>query len=286
MNLRQWWVDFKNTYLNRQEPQWGGDEDENAKDDSLYRSFDEAEVENGPDPTTMAEARIKAWDGISVSDLPIDALNEYVVVETPLTFLKESVPIEYRAAQTAARVHGSPDNSLDWTQSTASIIAIDKQGMALVERYVHSNYDGAEGWSFDVMPQQNAFDLLGAYRASHVRAEQEISPETLEALQDLSELKLLVDPAARIHAVPGHTYSGEIAALETGGILLQAVGDGKIVAHQMASLTGEDARKLLGQNVQISYPCGHVGLVRTITDYHLQPSPLKEHQRAETERSI
>jgi len=66
--------------------------------------------------------------------------------------------------------------------------------MALVEQYVHSNYDGAEGWSFDVMPQQNAFDLLSAYRASHERAEQEISPETLEAVQHLRELKLLVDP--------------------------------------------------------------------------------------------
>ncbi|MBO9352915.1 hypothetical protein GG851_02840 [Bordetella petrii] len=165
----------------------------------------------------MAEARIKAWNGISVSDLPIDALNEYVVVETPLTLLKESVPIEYRAAQKAARVHGRPDNSLDWTQSTASIIAIDTQGMALVEQYVHSNYDGAEGWSFDIMPQQNAFDLLSDYRASHARAEKEISPETLEALQHLSEIKRLVDPAARIHAMPGRTYSGEIAALETGG---------------------------------------------------------------------
>ncbi|MBO9352914.1 hypothetical protein GG851_02835 [Bordetella petrii] len=47
MNLRQWWVDIKNAYLNRQEPQRGGNEDRHAKGDFLEGEFDEeAEAEN------------------------------------------------------------------------------------------------------------------------------------------------------------------------------------------------------------------------------------------------
>lgn len=286
MKLRQWWSDIRNAYLGRQEPQWSGNEDRLWKEEAMDRMIDDAEAEHEPDPSATAEARIKAWDGVSVSDLPIEALNDYVVPKAALALLKESVPIEYRAEQKEAKQYGRNNNSLDWTQSKASIIAIDKQGMALVERYVHSNYDGAEGWSFDVMPQQDSFDLLSAYRASHERAKKEISAEVLEAAQHLSEIKLLTDPRARMHAVPGHTYSGEIAALESGGVLLQAVEGGKIVAHQMASLTGEDVRKLLGQNVQISYPCGQVGLVRATAHYQLQTGTQKEHQRAEPDRSI
>ncbi|MNV41292.1 hypothetical protein D3C71_1329240 [compost metagenome] len=135
-------------------------------------------------------------------------------------------------------------------RSSITVLAIDQLGEALVKQYVVDDARDAEGWSYSVMSADLAAEILRDYGAAA-----DLKLDIADALWDGS---LPVQPAAI-----GATYRGPILSIQ-GDSAYQNVGDEVAIEHKLGALVVTNPQQYVGKEVEISYPCGKVGLVRQV----------------------
>lgn len=198
---------------------------------------------------------LKRWDGRSVRDIDTERFYDYPHLETH-TALQASVPMEARAE------FWNPAPQDPAYRSSITVLAIDQVGEALVKEYVVDDARDAEGWSYSVMSANRAAQLLRDYGAA--------ADLKLEVADDLWEGSLPVQPAEI-----GATYRGQLVSIR-GDIACQIVGDEVAIEHRIGTLAISDLQQYVGKEVEISYPCGKVGLVRQVDTLALEATALQK----------
>ncbi|MEQ7922787.1 hypothetical protein ABQX22_26640, partial [Xanthomonas sp. WHRI 1810A] len=69
------------------------------------------------------------------------------------------------------------------------------------------------------------------------------------------------DKDAIARPVTGESYVGRIEAV-SGETVLQRVSADQVISHERGLLAGADPASLVGQNVEVRYPLGTIGVVR------------------------
>uniref|UniRef100_UPI001F13A2C5 KfrB domain-containing protein n=1 Tax=Alcaligenes xylosoxydans xylosoxydans TaxID=85698 RepID=UPI001F13A2C5 len=192
------------------------------------------------------------WDGKSVRDIATEPFHEFPHLEAHLA-LQKTVPPIFRDE------YWDMFPRDDDRRSSLTLLAIDKKGEALVKSFTVDDRLDAEGQSYNTMPVDQAFKILREYGAS--------PGPTLDAADSLSVDSVSVQPPAM-----GVTYRGEILAIE-GDTAYQMTDSGAKVAHLIGSLAVKDSHQYLGKTVEISYPCGQVGLLRQLDDLEVKHTP-------------
>lgn len=202
-----------------------------------------------------AAERIERWDGRSVRDIDTERFYDYPHLETH-TALQDSVPVQARAEWWQPGPHDPA------YRSSITVLAIDQLGEALVKQYVVDDARGAEGWSYSVMSADLAAQILRDYGAAS-----DLKLDIADALWDGS---LPVQPAEI-----GATYRGQIVSIR-GDIACQIVGDEIAIEHRIGTLAISAPQQYVGKEVEISYPCGKVGLVRQVDTLALEVNTLQK----------
>ncbi|WP_063588597.1 KfrB domain-containing protein [Achromobacter ruhlandii] len=198
---------------------------------------------------------LNRWDGRSVRDIDTDRFYGYPHLETHTT-LQASVPVEARAEL------WNPAPRDPAYRSSITVLAIDQVGEALVKEYVVDDARDAEGWSYSVMSADRAAQLLRDYGAA--------ADLKLDIADDLWEGSLPVQSAEI-----GATYRGQLVSIR-GDIACQIVGDEVAIEHRIGTLAISDLQQYVGKEVEISYPCGKVGLVRQVDTLALEATALQK----------
>lgn len=198
---------------------------------------------------------IARWDGRSVRDIDTEIFYDYPHLETHAA-LQYSVPVNARAQLWNT---GPSDPAY---RSSITVLAIDQLGEALVKRYVVDDVRDADGCSYSVVSTDLAAQLLRDYCAA--------ADLKLDVAHDLWDGSLPVQ-AAEI----GSTYRGEIVSIR-GDIACQIVGNEVAIEHRIGALAVSDPRQYVGKEVEISYPCGRVGLVRQVESLALEANALQK----------
>lgn len=244
------------------------------------------------------QERIDAWSGASVHELEDLNLMEISYSSEHLLHserLLQTVPDNYRgevreADRESTDAFQAMTNSMAGSSSSATILAIDQAGEALVREYVADLYTDAEGWSFTTMPKEQAFTLVDNYRSSHEIVNQFISgqlPARFNYLESESELRMLIvaqylpDEFQEVKPESGQTYRGNILH-RTDVWVAQDIGDGQCVVHDAKCLVG--ATPSVGEDFEIHYPQGQVGLVREANYSH--EIEMQCHQKSNRELSF
>ncbi|MBO1017224.1 hypothetical protein IPU70_26945 [Achromobacter sp. SD115] len=198
---------------------------------------------------------IERWDGRSVRDIDTERFYDYPHLETH-TALEATVPVQARAE------FWNPAPQDPAYRSSITVLAIDQLGEALVKQYVVEDARDAEGWSYSVMSADRAAQLLRDYGAA--------ADLKLDVADDLWDGSLPVQPAEI-----GATYRGQIVSIH-GDIACQIVGDEIAIEHRIGTLAISDPQQYVGKEVEISYPCGKVGLVRQVDTLAMATTALEK----------
>ena len=202
-----------------------------------------------------AAAQIERWDGRSVRDIDTERFYDYPLLETH-TALQDSVPVQARAELW----HPAPHDPA--YRSSITVLALDQLGEALVKQYVVDDSRDAEGWSYSVMSADLATEILRDYGAT--------ADLKLDIADDLWDGSFPVQSAEI-----GATYRGQIVSIR-GDIACQIVGDEIAIEHRIGTLAISDPKQYVGKEVEISYPCGKVGLVRQVDVMAMTPTTLEK----------
>ncbi|WP_447577092.1 KfrB domain-containing protein [Achromobacter kerstersii] len=213
-----------------------------------------------PDPyhddlERVAAEALKRWDGKSVRDIDTERFYDHSHLETH-TALQASVPEQARAE------FWNPAPKEPAYRSSITVLAVDQLGEALVKEYVVDDSRNAEGWSYSVMSADRAAQLLRDYGAA--------ADLKLDVADDLWDGSLPVQPAEI-----GATYRGQIVSIH-GDIACQIVGDEIAIEHRIGTLAISDPQQYVGKEVEISYPCGRVGLVRQVDTLAMATTALEK----------
>ncbi|MCS3509236.1 hypothetical protein [Achromobacter sp. JUb104] len=201
-----------------------------------------------------AEA-LKRWDGKSVRDIDTERFYDHPHLETH-TELQGSVPKQARAERwnPAPQDHGY--------RSSITVLAVDRLGEALVKEYVVDDARDAEGWSYTVMSTDRTAQLLRDYDAAA-----DLTLGAAERHQIRTE---------HVQApIIGATYRGEIVSIE-GDTAYQRAGQGRPIAHWLGALAVRNPQQYVGKEVEISYPCGKLGLLRQVDPLALGATGLQK----------
>ncbi|MCD0501311.1 hypothetical protein LP085_31010 [Achromobacter sp. MY14] len=202
-----------------------------------------------------AADELQRWDGKSVRDIDTERFYDYPGFETH-TGLQASVPLNARAELW----NPAPEDPA--YRSSITVLAIDKSGEALVKNYVVDDYRNAEGWSYSVMSTDRAAQLLRDYGAAA-----DLTLGAAERLQSGTELAQA--------PIIGATYRGEIVSIE-GDTAYQRAEQGVAIAHRVSTLAISNPQQYVGKEVEISYPCGKVGLLRQVDALALEAAALQK----------
>lgn len=198
---------------------------------------------------------LERWDGKSVRDIDAERFYDHPHLETH-TALHASVPEQARAE------FWNPAPKEPAYRSSITVLAVDQLGEALVKEYVVDDSRNAEGWSYSVMSADRAAQLLHEYGAT--------ADLTLDVADALWDGSLPVQPAAI-----GATYRGPILSIR-GENAYQIVGDEIAIEHKLGTLAIENPHHYVGQEVEICYPCGKVGLLRRVDALALEAAALQK----------
>lgn len=202
-----------------------------------------------------AADELQRWDGKSVRDIDTERFYDYPGFETH-TALQASVPLNARAELW----NPAPEDPA--YRSSISVLAVDKSGEALVKNYVVDDSRNAEGWSYSVMSTDRATQLLRDYGAAA-----DLTLGTAERLQSGTEL---------VQApIIGTTYRGEIVSIE-GDTAYQRAEQGIAIAHKIGALVVTNPQQYVGKEVEISYPCGKIGLLRQVDTLALEAAAFQK----------
>lgn len=202
-----------------------------------------------------AADELQRWDGKSVRDIDTERFYDYPGFETH-TALQASVPLNARAELW----NPAPEDPA--YRSSITVLAVDKSGEALVKNYVVDDYRNAEGWSYSVMSTDRAAQLLRDYGAAA-----DLTLGAAERLQSGTELAQA--------PIIGATYRGEIVSIE-GDTAYQRAEQGIAIAHKLGALVVTNPQQYVGKKVEISYPCGKVGLLRQVDTLALEATAMQK----------
>ncbi|MDQ1758253.1 hypothetical protein DAI43_17205 [Achromobacter xylosoxidans] len=224
-------------------PSRPGDLQHTSEETSLDLPEHDAELKRS------AAEGLQRWDGQSVRDIDTERFYEYPDLETH-TALQASVPIQARDQfwNPAPRDQGY--------RSSITVLAIDQMGEALVKEYVVDDSRNADGWSYSVMSADRAAQHLRDYGAA---------PDLKLHLAG----GLLQGERAWQHTAIGETYRGPIHSIK-GDTAYQLIDQERFVEHRVDALAIRDPQQYVGKEVEISYPCGQVGLVLQLDAAKLQ----------------
>lgn len=183
---------------------------------------------------------LQRWDGKSVRDIDTERFYDYPNLETHMALLA-SVPIQARD-----QFWNPAPQDQDY-RSSITVLAVDQMGEALVKEYVVDDSRDAEGCSYSVMSADRAAQRLREYGAAS------------DLKLDLAGGLLNGERAWEHHAI-GETYRGPIHSIK-GDTAYQFIDQGRVVEHRVGALAIQDPQQYVGKEVEISYPCGQVGLV-------------------------
>lgn len=198
---------------------------------------------------------IERWDGRSVRDIDTEIFYDYPHLETH-SALQDSVPVHARGQLW----HPGPHDPA--YRSSITVLAIDQSGEALVKQYVVDDVRNADGCSYSVMSTDLAAETMREHGAAAV-----LKLDIADAQRDGP---LPVQPAAI-----GATYRGPILSIQ-GDSAYQDVGDGTAIEHKLGALVVTNPQRYVGQEVEISYPCGKVGLVRQVDGMAMATTALEK----------
>ena len=189
-----------------------------------------------------AEA-LARWNGISVRDIDTEAFHEFSNLESHPA-LQATVP------SAARQEFWDPFPRQDDRRSSLTLLAIDQKGEVLVKWFTVDDRLDAEGQSYNVMPIEEASKLLQEYGASRGLDLDSAGALSIESIP------------AQAPAI-GATYRGAILAVENGTVYQMAHQD-TAIAHKLDKLAIQSPEQYLGKEVEISYPCGQVRLLRQL----------------------
>lgn len=117
------------------------------------------------------------------------------------------------------------------------------------------------------MDKQEAFGLIENFHASHEIAKA-FEAQGRHLPHDFDYAKgadFYLDHPEQFSdvALPGQTYSGPIEYIEEGHAI-QRINESSTVAHDLKRLVGMDPSQLVGNQVEIRYPHGQVGIVAAL----------------------
>ena len=92
-------------------------------------------------------------------------------------------------------------------------------------------------------------------------------------------------PAELKPAEVGATYRGAILAVE-GGKVYQLVSNSTAIAHDAGRMSVPDPLRFVGKEVDISYPCGKVGLLRELDHLALEANSLQKRGAEKTSAAL
>jgi hypothetical protein len=213
-----------------------------------------------PDPyhddlERAAAEGLERWDGKSVRDIDTERFYDHPHLETH-TALHASVPEQARAE------FWNPTPQDPAYRSSITVLAVDQLGEALVKEYVVEDARDAEGWSYSVMSTDRAAQLLRDYGAA--------ADLTFGAAERLQIGTVLVQAP-----LIGATYRGEIVSIE-GDTAYQRGVLNTAIAHRISTLAISNPQQYVGKEVEISYPCGKVGLLRQVDALSLEAAALQK----------
>jgi len=204
-----------------------------------------------------AEEKLSRWDGKSLSDIDTNALDDFWNLGSH-PVLRDTVPVAARNAF----VNPSPLNENDI--EIVKLLAVDQQGQALLKRDLGHQVSDFDETYYHVMPLAEALDELQQHGAS-----KDLTLVIGETLWRGST------PADVKPAEVGATYRGAVRDVQ-GSTVYQLVSAGTAIAHDAGRMSVPDPQRFVGKEVDISYPCGKVGLVREVEAVALEATTLQK----------
>ncbi len=203
-----------------------------------------------------ALAKLRQWDGKSVSDIDVGVFDDFRNLEDH-PVMRETVP-----TPVVRKDFLNPSPLDENAAEMVTLLAVDTQGQALLKTQLWHHVSDFEQTTYDVMPIAEAIDQLQQHGAS-------------------KDLTLVIGdtlwrgttPAEVKPAEIGATYRGAILDVQ-GSMVYQLVSDSAAVAHDAGRMSVPDPQRFVGKEVEISYPCGKVGLVRQVDTLALQTTAL------------
>lgn len=187
-----------------------------------------------------AAEELQRWDGKSVRDIDTQRFYDHPDLETHVA-LQASVPIQARVQ------YWNPAPQDQGYRSSITVLAVDKMGEALVKEYVVDDSRDADGWSYSVMSSDRAAQRLREYGAAP------------DLKLDLAGGRLNGERSWALPAV-GETYRGPIHSIK-GDTAYQLTDQERVVEHRVSALATHNPQQYVDKEVEISYPCGQIGLV-------------------------
>lgn len=215
-----------------------------------------------------ALAKLRQWDGKSVGDIDVDVFDDFRNLEDH-PVMRETVPTSVVRKDF---LNPSPldENAIE----VVTLLAVDVQGQALLKTRLGHHVSDFEQTTYDVMPIAEAIDQLQQHGAS-------------------KDLTLVIGgtlwrgttPAEVQPAEVGATYRGAILAVE-GGKVYQLVANSTAIAHDAGRMSVPDPLRFVGKEVDISYPCGKVGLLRELDHLGLDANSLQKRGAEKTSAAL
>lgn len=191
------------------------------------------------------------WDGRSVRDLDTEPFYDSPHLERHPA-LQRTVP-----EMTRQQLWNSAEQRFS-VRSSVTLLAVDDLGEALVKGYVVNDDLNADGQIYRVMSIERALALIHEYGASlDLKTDPNHDLGFTEGLRNGSIPVSLKSPEF------GATYRGTFVMIH-GDLAYQMVGGVTAIAHRASALAITDPQQYVGKIVDISYPCGQVGLVRQV----------------------
>jgi len=205
-----------------------------------------------------AAEKLSLWDGKSLSDIDKSALYDFWNLEDH-SVMRGTVPTPLVRKEF---LNPSPLNENDIERVT--LLAVDKQGQALLKTNLGHQVSDFDETYYDVMPVAEAIDQLQQHG---------VSKDLTLVIGDT--LWRGTTPAEVKPAEVGATYQGAILDVQ-GGKVYQLVSNGTAIAHDADKMSVPDPLRFVGKEVDISYPCGKVGLLRQVDAFSLETTALQK----------
>lgn len=205
-----------------------------------------------------AEAKLRLWDGKSVGDIDVGVLDDFRNLEDH-PVMRETVP-----TPVVRKDFLNPSPLDENAVEKVTLLAVDTQGQALLKTQLWHHVSDFEQTTYDIMPIAEAIDELQRHGASEDLTL--VIGETLWRGSTPAEVK---------PAEVGATYRGAILDAQ-GGKVYQLVSNGTAIAHDAGRMSVPDPLRFVGREVDISYPCGKVGLVREVESLALEATALQK----------
>lgn len=205
-----------------------------------------------------AEAKLRLWDGKSVGDIDVGVFDDFRNLEDH-PVMRETVP-----TPVVRKDFLNPSPLDENAVEMVTLLAVDTQGQALLKTHLWHHVSDFDQTTYEVMPIAEAIDQLQQHGAS-------------------KDLTLVIGDTLWRGTTPAEVKPAEVGATYRGAILdvqgskaYQLVSNGTAIAHDVGRISVPDPLRVVGREVDISYPCGKVGLLRQVDALSLEATALQK----------